>query len=254
MRIKTLFNVITILLKINLLKTVYFNFKVLPVRQALKLPIHFYGRVELVNLKGEFTINREKVNFGMIVFGGKHEIVISSNVATRIYNTGKINFDGEALFARGINIMVWHYGKLTFGSNYSIGSLSRIICFRNISFGNDVLISWETQIVDSDFHFIVSTENQVSDNSGDVIVNDGVWIGSRATILKTTVLPKNAIVAAQSICSGNYQDKYGDGILVAGIPAKMIKNEVHYLKNKRKETELFHYFSTNQHAQIHLNN
>jgi acetyltransferase-like isoleucine patch superfamily enzyme len=251
---KILFNVIKILFRINLFKTLYFNFKVLPFEKAIKLPIHFYGKVELVNLKGKFSINKEKVNFGMIVFGGKHEIVISSNVATRIYNSGSIVFDGDARFARGINIMVWDNGILSVGTNFSIGSLSRIICFRKISFGNDVLISWETQIVDTDFHFIISKGNQVNDSSGEVYINDAVWIGSRATILKNTILPNNAIVAAQSLCSGNYSEKYGSGILLAGIPAKLLRSEVEYLKNKKKELELFQYFSAHHNDEINLNN
>lgn len=243
--LKKLFTVIRTLLKINLFKTVYFNLKKLPLNKALKLPIHFYGKVDFVNLQGEFVINKETVNFGMIVFGGKHEMVISSNVATRIYNSGKIVFDGEAMFARGINIMVWNYGELLFGSNFSLGSLSRIICFRKITFKENVLISWEVQIVDTDFHFIVS-DDKIKDNCGEVFIDRNVWIGSRSSILKKTFLPINSIVGSDSLCSGNYLEKYGDSILLAGVPAKMIRNNVSYLREKKMEMELLHYFNSNR--------
>lgn len=242
---KLLLNVTKTLLKINLFKTVYFNFKTLPFRKALKLPIHFYGKVEFVYLKGAFIIDKEKVNFGMIVFGAKHEVVISSNVPTRIYNSGKITFDGEAMFARGINIMVWDYGELSFGSNFSLGSLSRIICFRKIAFGNNVLISWEVQIVDTDFHFVISND-KIKDNCGEVSIAENVWIGSRSSILKRTILPKNSIVGSDSLCSGNYLEKYGDSILLVGVPAQMIKGNVAYLREKKKEMDLFHYFNSNR--------
>lgn len=240
-------------MKINLFKTLYFNFKVLPFKQAIKFPIHFYGKVEFANLKGGFVVDCKEVKFGMIVFGGKHEIVVSSNVPTRIYNSGKIIFNGEAKFARGINIMVRKNGELSIGNNFSIGSLSKIICFRKIIFNENVLISWEVQIFDTDFHFIIS-EEKIADNCGEVIVSDSVWIGSRCTILKNTILPDNAIVGSDSLCSGNYFSKYGNSILLVGTPAKVLKKNVYYLKNKKKEMELLNYFDLNKNQKIEWKN
>lgn len=247
--VKIFFNVLSVFLKINLFKTLYFNFKVLPYNQAIKLPVHFYGKVEFANLCGKFIIESEKISFGMIVFGGKHEVVISSNVPTRIYNSGVINFKGYSKFACGINIMVWKHGQLSFGNNFSIGSLSRIICFRSIIFHNNVLISWETQIVDTDFHFIIS-ENTIDDNCGNVEIFDNVWIGSRCAILKKTILPKNSIIGSNSLCTGDYYKKYGDSVLLVGLPAKMIKNNVSYLNHRKKEMELFDYFNKNKNIKI----
>lgn len=239
------FFVLTVLLKVNTFKTLYFNFKVLPFRQAIKFPIHFYGKVDFANITGDFIIDAKDIKFGMIVFGGKHEVVISSNVPTRIFNSGKITFQGTAIFARGINVMVWKYGELQIGTNFSIGSLSRIICFRKISFEKNVLISWEVQIYDTDFHFIIA-DDMVSDNCGEVLISENVWLASRCTILKNTIVPKNAIVGAESLCSGNYLEKYGESILLVGVPAKLLKSNISYLKDKRKEMELFNYFNANR--------
>ena len=242
-------NLAKISFKLNLFKTIYFNFKVLPFNQALRLPFHFYGRTDFVNLSGEFKIMTPDIHFGMIVFGGKHEIVISSNLPTRIFNSGKIEFNGYAKFARGINIMVWDNGNVSFGENLSIGSLCRIISFRNITFGNKVLISWECQFFDTDFHFIQNTEKVIKDNCGDVTIDDGVWIGNRVAILKNTRISKNTIVASNSLCTGDYA-KDGEGILLAGAPAKYIRNNVEYLKDKNQELELFKYFNNYQNTEI----
>ena len=217
----------------------------LPVNQAIKLPFHFYGKVELENLEGEIILDVERVNFGMIIFGGKHEVVISSNVSTRIYNTGKIVFKGGAKFARGINLMVWKNGYLQFGKNFSIGSLSRIICFREIIFKNNVLISWESQFFDTDFHFI-KYEDIIKDNCGNLLIEDDVWIGSRVTILKNTAIPLNSIVASNALCSGDYGYKYGQALLLAGVPAKVLKTRVSYIMDKKYEMELFDYFNSNK--------
>lgn len=247
--LKIAINVLKVFIKINTLKTIYFNFKVLPFNQAIKFPIHFYGKVELEDISGSFIIDNNNIKFGMIIFGGKHEVVISSNVPTRLHISGIIIFKGETKFARGINIMVFKHGELTIGSNFSIGSLSRIICFRKICIESNVLISWEVQIVDTDFHFIIS-DDKISDNCGEVLISENVWIGSRCTILKKTILPKNTIVGSDSLCSGNYLEKYGDSILLAGIPAKKLKNNISYLNDKKKEMELLNYFKLNNNQVI----
>ena len=238
-----IFNIVKIFLKINIIKTLYFNFKVLPFNQAKKLPIHIYGKVIFENITGEFKIISNKICTGMIVFGGNHEIVVSSIVPTRIYNSGKICFEGKALFGKGINIMVWKYGKLSIGENFSIGSDSRIICFREINFMRNVLISWETQFFDTDFHFI-KYDDIIKDNCGKIFIEDNVWIGSRTSVLKNSILPINCIVASNSVCSGDYKEKYGDSFILAGIPAKQIKHNVSYIKDKREEMRLFEFFAS----------
>ncbi len=247
-------NVFRTVLKLNVFKTLYFNFKVLPFYKAIRLPFHFYGKVIFENLTGKFTITTPTVHFGMIVFGVKDEIAIALTMPTQIYNSGTIEFNGNALFERGIKIMVWNDATLIFGKTFSLGSLSRIIVFRRMRFGNEVLISWECQFFDSDFHFIKTNENKIKDNCGDVNIEDGVWIGTRATVLKNTVLPKNTIVGANSLCSGNYSEKYGEGILLSGIPAKLAKKDIEYLKDKKQELELFQYFKNHQNSEINWKN
>jgi len=226
---------------------------VLPFHQAIKFPFHFFGKTDFANLTGAFIIQSKELHFGMIVFGGKHEVVITSDLPTRIYNTGTIIFKDHATFARGINLMVWKNGILTFGNHFNIGSMSRIICFRKIHFGDDVLISWKCEFFDTDFHFIHENDTTVKDNCGDVYIEDATWIGARATILKNTTIAKKTIVGAGSICAGNYKEKFGEGVLIAGNPAKLLKNNVAYIMDKKKELELFAFFSKNQNQKITWN-
>lgn len=226
----------------------------MPFKQALKFPFHFYGKTEFATISGEFKIQAQSIHFGMIVFGGKHEVVISSNVPTRIHNSGIIEFYGKAVFARGVNLMVWQDATLSFGSDFSIGSLSRIICFRRIIFGNNVLISWECQFFDTDFHFIVNNNKSIKDNCGIVSIGNEVWIGARSTILKNTFIAEESIIGANSVCTGNYEEKDGKGVLLVGSPAKSIKNNVSYLKNKKQEMDLFQHFSKNHNQEIDWNN
>lgn len=50
MQIKNLF-------KRNWFAILYFNFKMLPFRQAVRLPFDFYGKIKFQSLKGKVIIN-----------------------------------------------------------------------------------------------------------------------------------------------------------------------------------------------------
>lgn len=251
--IRRLIIIFSTLIKINILKSVYFNFKVLPYKQAVKLPFHFYGKTDLDDISGEFVILNSKLYFGMISFGGKHEIAVKSNKPNRIYNKGKIVFNGSGKFGMGNNVVVLENGILTIGYNFAIGSETKIICFRNISLGNNILVSWECQFFDSDFHFIKLKDNLIKDNCGELIIEDNVWVGSKVTLLKNTYLSKSSIIGSNSVCSGNYKEKHGDSILLAGIPAVFLKKDVSYVVDKSIERKLRNHFKINQNIDLYLN-
>lgn len=56
-------------LKINLIKTIFFNLKYLPLNQAVKLPIYVYRDVRFNRLKGNIQLNAPQVYRGMIKIG-----------------------------------------------------------------------------------------------------------------------------------------------------------------------------------------
>lgn len=52
----------------NIIRTLVFNFMMLPFEQAIKLPIFIYGKVRFTSLKGEIII-KNKVTTKMIKIG-----------------------------------------------------------------------------------------------------------------------------------------------------------------------------------------
>lgn len=240
--LKTIGFVLTTLLRLNLFQTLYFNFKWLPFRQAYRLPVHIYGKLNWANKSGKFLIENTQIKFGMIVFGAKHEVVICPNTPSRIFNAGTVVFKGPAMFARGINLTLLEDSVLTIGRNFSIGSLSRIIVFRNMTFGDQVLVSWETQFFDTDFHYLQDKNQVIKDNCAAVDIGNQVWIGTRATILKGTRIAHKTVVAAGAVCSGNYCEKHGESALLAGVPARFVRGEMDYVTDKRQEWKLMQYF------------
>ena len=116
-------------------------------------------------------------------------------------------------------------GVLTFGDNFTMTAESVVICSKEVKFGENNMVSWNCQIMDTDFHDIISDNSGETLNSpSSIIFGDRVWIGSRATVLKGTILPDDTIVAACSLVTGKYSDS---NTVLAGVPAKVIKRYVH---------------------------
>lgn len=105
------------------------------------------------------------------------------------------------------------------GNRTYINRRSEIACKKMVKIGEGCAISWDVTIMDSDFHTI----NNVSENLP-VIIGDHVLIGCKATILKGVTIGDGAIVAAGSLVTSDVPEK----AMVAGIPAKIIKQNVEW--------------------------
>ena len=69
---KNLFNKILFKLnysKLNLVKTIIFNFCTLPFKTAIKLPVFLYGNVRFYSLKGKIEFDNCNIQRGMIKMG-----------------------------------------------------------------------------------------------------------------------------------------------------------------------------------------
>ena len=108
-----------------------------------------------------------------------------------------------------------------------------IVSYEKVSIGCDCQIASSTMISDTDFH-PVDPEIRIRQVRGEkfpfssvgkktIKIGNNVWIGWNSTILKGVEIGDNSIVAAGSVVlAGNYPA----GVLLAGNPAKIIKNYV----------------------------
>lgn len=60
---------------------------------------------------------------------------------------------------------------------------SHIVASEKISIGSDSIVSWNTQILDTDFHKIY-VNGCVTNENEEIIIGNHVWIASGVTILK----------------------------------------------------------------------
>lgn len=227
------------LLRTNVFKTIWFNFKMLPFCQAIKLPIFIYRNVHFRDLSGVVVVNN--IRPGMIRIGYYLHYVATSVPMTEWTIRGKLVLNGPTRFFQGTYVLISDKATLTCGGIYqTFGTGCKIICFERITIGKRVAVGWECQIMDTSFHYIRQTEASSADIAPltkEIIIGDYVWIGNRTTISKGAVIPDESIIASNSLVN---KDLTVDGsyCLFAGTPVKVVKKGVERVWSESKESEL----------------
>jgi acetyltransferase-like isoleucine patch superfamily enzyme len=205
-------------------KTAYLNFKYLPFKQAIKMPIFVVRSTLLNRTKGKVIIHSEKIEPGMIRIGYMHVGLFDNKIHKVAWEVeGEINFFGGALIKYGVKIIVIKGAILNIGDKFRITTNSSIICYKKITFGSNVIISWDTIIMDTDFHKILDLNGNIINSPKEISIGDNVWIGMRVTILKGTKVENNNIIASNSLLNKPFDGSFQ---IIAGNPAKVVKKDV----------------------------
>lgn len=200
-------------------QTIWFNFHYLPFNQARHLPI-LLNKPTFLKMGGQVVIKPMdgKIYRGMIKLGIK-TIGISDGVGVVWENRGTIIFQGPCTLGAGAKLAILESGVLTFGSHFSATDGLRVVCGSNIIFGKDVLVGWDTTVMDTNQHRLSSPEGCcVGKTFAPIVIGEATWCGFGCTILPGTKVPPRCVVASKSLLNKDYDvDSY---TLLAGIPAK----------------------------------
>ncbi len=123
-------------------------------------------------------------------------------------------------------------GEIRIGSRTYIGR-STLVCYRSLTVGDDVLMSWGITVVDHDSHNIMweLRQDDVRDWARDrknwqnvahapVTIANKAWIGFNVSILKGVNIGEGAVIGAGSVVTRNVPP-YS---LAAGCPARVIRS------------------------------
>ncbi len=208
---------------ISIIKTAYFNFKYLSFNDAVKFPVLISRKVYLKATKGSITINHP-LEFGLIKIGFGDVGIFDKKRNRSIWqNLGIVNFSGKANIGHGSKISVGQSGVLSLGNNFMITAETAIAAHLSISFGDDCLLSWDTLVMDTDFHSIKNELNEQINSPAPIKVGNNVWIGCRCLILKGAKIPNNSIIGANSVV-GKKLDQ--ENCLYVGNPAVKVKENI----------------------------
>lgn len=97
--------------------------------------------------------------------------------------------------------------------------------------GNDCMFSKNIEIWASDGHAIVDIEksNVINVSKKGVIIGDRVWISSNVILTKNVIIGNDSVIGAGSVVSNSF---YENNIVIAGNPAKVIKNNIRWYRGK----------------------
>lgn len=213
-------------LDLSLCKTLRFNFHYLKFSDAIHFPILVSRHVKIKSLQGSVSVDTLKMASIRLGFDS---IPIFDNVKSRsIWHVAKgasIRFKGDAYLGQGFKISANTGSELIFGVNFRLTAETTIICNRAIEFGNNVLLSWEMLIMDSDFHNIYDRDNRILNPPKSIEIGDNVWCGCRTMILKGAHIPDGSVIAAGSIVTTklNIPDA-----IYAGMPIESKKEDIHW--------------------------
>jgi acetyltransferase-like isoleucine patch superfamily enzyme len=129
----------------------------------------------------------------------------------------KLIVNGYFQIYTGFHISVAKGATLTFGSGYISNNVT-IDCFDSIIIGEMVVISKGVTIRDSDNHSI----NGNKKISSPIVIEDKVWIGLNAIILKGVRIGSGSVIAAGAVVTKDVPRN----TLVGGVPARVIRHDV----------------------------
>ena len=207
--------------RINWLKTIYYNFRILPLHQALRIPIIIGYNVK-VNKLGNINLNTQAspglISISVIKIDGWE----SNAEKTIISNYGSINIAGRVKIHPGVRLVVYPQAELVLGNRVLLGSMTKLICCKSIKMGSDVRISWNCQVFDSDLHFLINKKKgKIHERTKPVTIGSNTFVGNNVTIGKGTQLAKGTVISCCSKVNGDFSQG-GEGQLLTGNPAHCI--------------------------------
>lgn len=212
-------NIFTQFLQHNWFAIIYFNFKMLPFKQAIHLPFDFYHKIRFNDLSGKVRLTHKPYR-GMIKIGGRGSDIFPKQCSV-ITLQGNWELGAGIELGTGISLVVKKTGNLVLGNNVRFGAYTKIYCEDKITMGTEIGFSWECQIFDTNFHYIQNIETkEIYPIHTPIKIGSYCWFGNRVSVMKGTNIPDYAIVSSNSLCNKDYSDapQYS---LLAGSPAKL---------------------------------
>lgn len=210
---------------VNWLKTIWLNITALPFKQAIKCPIIVAYNVKIKNV-GKIVL-RDDAHIGMVSIGVIKITDFENNSVQTIFNNmGTLSIAGNVKLHPGVKLVIKSGAAMTLGKRVGIGANSKVVCYKSITIGDDFRCSWNSQIFDTDFHFLHNIVNdKYYQRTKDVVIGNNVFVGNGSTISKGTVLPDGCVISCISKVSGDFSSS-GTNLLIMGNPATVIKHGV----------------------------
>lgn len=203
-----------------------------------KIIFNFFRPINafLLSFNGLFNI---LTRFFNLIYSSKYSVIFNCKYCSFLYPVNFVtgakyfNISPYTIFGKFAVLTAYDgYANkefspcVTIGESCFFGDFIHITCINKITIGSGVLTGRWVTITDNGHGSSVEITQGVPPkdrdltSKGAIIIDDNVWIGDKATILPNVHIGKNSIVAANSVVTKSVPEN----CVVAGIPAKIIKN------------------------------
>lgn len=222
--------------RLNLIKTLLFNFWAFDFKTAIKFPVYIYSHTKIYQI-GKVTITG-KITRGMIRIG---IFPAKAFGPTRIIGYGTYIFHGKTSIRGGC--ILENHGTIEFGEDFGMGEACTILCRNNIKFGDKISVGFRNTFMDSSFHYILDTKNRIVFRDTDPIeIKSGSWITSDCKVMQGARLPENSILIANSVLKSDLSAEPSNQ-MYGGNPAKPIGRNKRRLFNRIEEQRIYRFFT-----------
>ena len=178
--------------------SIVFNFRYLPLKQAVKLPI-LLRKPDFRKLGGHVIIESNNLSFGMIRLGFNRVNIYPDNGISWL-NEGTIVFKGKAAIGSDSYLVVRRTGSVTFGDDFLNTAAMRLISCIGIEFGTSTRFGWSGLIMDTNFHPLYDMEKERFKKAyGKIKIGDFNWFGTQCMIMHSVETPERCIFGARSV-------------------------------------------------------
>lgn len=215
----------------GIIKSIIFNYKVFPLKLAIKVPIFVGDSLKWNKLKkGAIIIKNNNISTGMIKIGtdnGSYGVQCNKDSYISIDKDSHIIFRGKARFARGVSLRCDEGGIIDVGNNVSFNQ--NFFCASNstVKIGNDLMGGWNITIRDCDGHPIFPVGSDIAyEGVKPIEIGNHVWVGSEVTLMKGSKIPDESIVGWGSLVTHDLAQK--SNVSIVGVPAKVVKVNIRW--------------------------
>lgn len=204
-------------------KSLYVSIRLCGFRLGFKVPVRIHYSTKLGALTGRILLIGE--NKCLLYIARKSDFPYDHKSSYGTLSVeGTILLHGHAYFGAGSKVFVLKDGILELGDNVVATAKMTVICAEHITFGHDIAASWNTLVMDTDFHPIYNIQRGITyPIQKSVSIGDNVWLCTRSVVLKGSEIPNGCIVAAGSVVKAG---KYRPDSLLEGVPASCKKEGI----------------------------
>ncbi len=138
---------------------------------------------------------------------------------------GRHIIHGPIAFGQGGVIIVKREGTLETGNCNWFHRNVLIICSTRITIDDGSSVAWQSQLIDSNLHYMVKDGVIHNNLSKNIYIGKNVWVGNRVSIMPGAYIPSKSIVASNSLVNKNFSSS-SEELLIAGSPARIIRGNI----------------------------